>query len=382
MKKIVGIIGAAAVLASSVFAVDLAARVYMTGEVVSGSSADGSNVELFKLKSADQKDADALVLSANLDNAGAQFQFWYKYDGTDGMQNLSIRSANLWFKPIDQIKITVGDLSVGTLKEQLHWWKDPIGANYGEAKSWAGKYSSYATVEAAGVNIDVTPIDGLLITAGIAPGADNAWITFSDPISVLAYGVGATYNLQGATDLPITIAASWRDAGKGDTKVLAIGGSYGSAWSDGFYGMLNARFNIGKNDHTWWSSDNEVSFRGVALDNYFKYTAGAFVAELRAPVIIRFSGNDDDPSYMEFSARVKYALDGFTPYFLFGSDLDNDGEIAFNDTFGDDFNIELKPGVQCNVGACSIDIAALVSIGRGPDRVIGWSVPFELSVAF
>ncbi|MBR1639452.1 MAG: hypothetical protein IJ688_08710 [Treponema sp.] len=381
MKKIVMGIAALA-CAVSMFAVDFSARVYMTGDVASGSSADGSNVELLKLKSADQKDADALVLSGSSDNAGAQFQFWYKYDGTDGMQSLSIRSASLWFKPIDQLKITVGDLSVGTFKEQLHWWKDPTGANYGESKSWAGKYSSYATVEAAGINLEITPIDGLWIAAGVAPGADKAWITFSDPISVLAYGVAATYNLQGVTDLPISLGVSWRDAGKGETKILAIGGTYGNAWSDGFFAMLNARFNISKNDHTWWSSDNEVSFRGVALDNYFKFNAGAFCAELRAPVIIRFSGNDDDPSYMEFSARVKYALDGFTPYFLFGSDIDNDGEIAFNDTFGDDFNIELKPGIQFNVGSCSIDLAALISIGRGSDRVIGWSVPFELSVAF
>lgn len=375
---------AAIAMAASMFAVDLAARVYMTGDVISGSSADGSSVEVFKLKSANQKDADALVLSGNLDNAGAQFQFWYNYNGTDGMTSLSIRSANLWFKPIDMLKITVGDLSVGTLKEMLHWWKDPIGANYTESTSWSGKYSSYATVEAAGINFDLTPIDGLLITAGIAPGCDNAWLTLGDSTNVLAYGVGATYNLQGATDLPISIAASWRDAGKGNTKVLAIGGSYGSAWSDGLYAMLNARFNISANDHAWWSSTGDVTFRGVALDNYFKFTAGAFVAQLRAPVIIRFSGNDDDPSYMEFSAKVQYALDGFTPYFLFGSDLDNAGEIPFNDAFGDAFNIELKPGVTFNVGACSIDLAALISIGAdsGSGRTIGWSVPFEMSVAF
>jgi len=381
MKKIVMGIAAIA-MAASIFAVDFAGRVYMTGDVISGSSADGSNVELLKLKSADQKDADALVISGNSDKAGAQFQAWYKYDGTDGGQSLVVRSASIWFKPIDQIKITVGDLSVGTFKEHLHWWKDPIAANYTESKSWAGKYSGYATVEAAGINCEITPVDGLWIAAGVAPGADKAWVTFSDPIATLAYGVAATYNLQGATDLPITLGASWRDAGTDDTKILAVGGTYGNEWSEGFFAMLNARFNIGKNDHAWWSSDNEVAFRGVALDNYFKFTTGALCAELRAPVMIRFSGNDDDPSYMVFSARVKYALDGFTPYFLFGSDLDNDGEIAFNDTFGDDFNIELKPGVQFNVGSCAIDLAALISVGRGADRVIGWSVPFELSVAF
>jgi len=369
MKKIVMGIAAIA-MAASIFAVDFAGRVYMTGDVISGSSADGSSVEILKLKSSDQKDADALVVSGNIDDkAGAQFQFWYNYAAGDKTPKL--RNTNLWFKPIDQLKVTIGDVSVTTITETLHYWKDPTGDSIADSRSWAGKYSSYATVEGAGVALDITPIDGLWIGAGVAAGTDTAFVTIPSEgdAAIKAYGLGVKYDLAGATDLPIVIAASWRDEGTDARKILAIGGTYGARYAEGFYAMVNARLNI--ND----------GLKGIAIDNHFRFASGAFEAQLRAPVIIRLAGTDDDPSYLEFSGKVSYALDGFTPYLLFGSDINNAGEIAFNN-FGDDFTLTIKPGVTCNVGACALDVAAKIDISSGSEKTIAWSVPFEASVAF
>ena len=73
MKKIV--MGAAALLcAASMFAVDFAAKVQMAGSI---AKKNGDNVDFITLDKKDQKDADALVISASTDKAGANFQFWY-----------------------------------------------------------------------------------------------------------------------------------------------------------------------------------------------------------------------------------------------------------------------------------------------------------------
>ena len=149
MKKIIA--GAVAVAcAASMFAVDFAARNYMSGSIAGG---DKDSAYIWKLNASDQKDADALVLSVAGETAGAAMQFWYKYDGISnnsgtagthdqeswgdpqevfgirGSSNqvLRVRSVSVWFKPIDMLKITVGDVSTKLFGETLHYWKDPAG---------------------------------------------------------------------------------------------------------------------------------------------------------------------------------------------------------------------------------------------------------------
>ncbi|MCR4734084.1 MAG: hypothetical protein K5829_03645 [Treponema sp.] len=400
MKKIVVIIGAAAVLASSVFAVDTAARVYMKGNVASGGK--DADTKFFELQSSNQKDADALVLSANLDNAGAQFQFWYKYDGKSGdaskvgpkvnqeswgdeaevmgikgsaNQVIRVRSARLWFKPVDMLKITAGDLDISMYKEMLHWWKDPIGTAWNQ---YYNGYSGAPVVDGAGFSCELTPIDGLWIALAGAAGTDTATLLIKnsgdDKLAYNQWGFGAKYNLSAVADLPLSIGVSWRDNGYNDWKVLGIGADYGNPWADGLYAMVNGRLRFNEGD--------AGKLDGITVDNYFKFTAGAFQAHLRAPVTIRLADNDD--SWLVWSAKVQYALDGFTPYFLFGNDLDNKGAWMLSDKFGDTFNMQLKPGVATNVGACSIDLAVKIDIPAKDDLYgsFAWSVPFELSVAF
>ena len=418
MKKIVGIIGTAAVLASSIFAVDLAAKVYMTADVLSG---DKDHVELFNLHSADQKDKDALVISANTDNAGAQFQFWYKYDGKSGdahkgayeaidnswetettsgygikdsaNQVIRVRSAYLWFKPIEALKITVGDIDVGNYKEYFDYWKAPI------ATAWSGDYNGYssaALASGAGFLCELTPIDGLWIGLAGAAGTDVSSIALSwadgtaddNKFRYNAWGAGVKYDLNGLAGIPLSVGVSWRDNGKDDWKVLAIGADYGNEYAEGLYAMVNGRLRFNEGDNG--------KLDGITIDNYFKYSVGALKAQLRAPVTIRLA--DDDPSWLVWSAKVSYALDGFTPYLLIGNDLDNKGAYLFGDgasmwwgkvSPSESFGMQIKPGVSFNVGACSIDVAVkldvLSKIDNGADHSkVGFkfAVPVELGVEF
>lgn len=376
MKKIVGIIAAAA-MAASVFAVDFNARVYMTGNIANGtidSNGDDKKegaVNFWNLAKQDQKDADALVLSANGDKAGAQFQMWYQYTGGDAA--LNIRSTSLWFKPIDMLKVTIGDVDVGTYCEQIDCWKVATGK-----KASDFGYSSYATVNGAGLSAELTPIDGLWITAGVvaAPGNNMASITFNDnkeDETYGAYGVATKYSFNNLLGIPLSAAISWRDEGKNNAKILAIGGDYSNG---GFYGMLNARLRFEKETEL-----SDVSLGGIALDNYFKYSVGALNIQARLPITIRGFGSDKtDLSYMYYEAKVTYAFDSFNVYL----DIENDHACIFDknsakETFLD---MNVQPGVTFNVGSCALDVGLNVDVPNKKTANIEWSIPFTASVAF
>lgn len=407
--------GAAALLcAASMFAVDFAATVHMEGQVAGGAVTDGTSdtTYIWNLNKKDQKDADALKLSVNGDQAGANFQFWYNYSGA-GTDALQVRSTSIWVKPIDMLKITVGDVSNATFTEMLHWWKDPIGQNWNadaddaNLMSWDGVYQNYATVEGSGILAELTPVDGLTITAGIAAGAGNNFITFTENVdraTVGAYGASVKYNLNGVAGIPVNIAVAWRDAGNDGNKVLAIGADYGNAFAEGFYGFLNARmlFDRGLRSgsysySSYFSTDNtKVKLSGICFDNFFQFKSGAMTVALRAPFVLRgLAGSladgtkldaSNDPSYMFWSAKFSYALDGLTIYVGAGSDYDDSRNawIFYKENAADTFNVTIHPGVTFNVGACAFDIGARIDIkdAVANKRPIAWSIPFAATIGF
>ncbi len=359
MKKIV--IGLAALAcAASMFSADVAARVVMEGSLAGG---DKNATYLWQLNKKDQKDADAAIISVSGDKAGANFQLWYNYAGDDAA--LKVRSTNLWFKPADMVKVTVGDVSSGAwFGNTLDYWKNPVGGSIAAYNSWGAKFSSYATVEGSGVMVEVTPVAGLTINGGITAGAGNKFVNIAkDATSVAKYGVGAMYAI---ADMPLTVGVTYRDDGKGADKLVSVGAKYGNPYGDPFHTSINARMRF---------ENKELA--GITVDNYFKYATGAVACYFRAPVTIRL--NDD--SYLDWSAKVTYAMDGFTPYLFIGSDIDNAGAYNFKD-FGNTFEMQIQPGVTLNVGTCALDIAAKVNVGPTADHPISWALPFTASVSF
>lgn len=386
---------AVAAMATSMFAADVAATVQMEGSLAGG---DKDSTYIWKLNKKDQKDADAAIISVSGDKAGAQFQLWYNYNAgkeadivieepkawetaeLDGKMvsitgGLQIRNTNVWFKPIDMLKVTVGDVSSGAwFGNTLDYWKNPVGGKKDDFNSWGAKYSSFATVEGCGVMAELTPIEGLVINGGITAGVGNSFVTIahnSGNATVAAYGVGAKYTLG---NLPLTAGVTFRDSGKDEVKLLSVGVMYGGAYADGFHTSINARLRM--------NEGNAGKLDGITIDNYFRFGAGALAACLRAPVTIRTANTDADPSYMVFSAKVSYGLGTFTPYLLFGSDLDNNNAIVLT-KFADTFQMQIQPGVTCNVGSCALDVAARINIAdKAANNAVSWSIPFTAKVSF
>jgi hypothetical protein len=395
MKKIVGILAVAAVFASSVFAANISARVVMEGSIAGG---DKDKTSFWTLNEKEQKDADAMIVSVAGDNAGAQYQIWYKYDAS-GAAAVNTRNTNLWFKPHETLKITIGDFDIGTYKETIDWWKAGQGERADAHSPWS--WSGFATVCGSGLNIEYTPIAGLWLNAGVTAKPGSSFATLSKENTYEAYGAGAKYQF---ADIPMSAALTWRDAGKGKEKILAIGADYGNNWAPGFYGFLNARLRFenisyskinnavtepGKVQEKTWDCGQTLS--AVVFDNYFKYALdNGLKFQLRAPVTLRMvsdmkDGDEvaskwgySDPSWMSFELFVTYPVGAFTVYF----DVENDNAITFDKAFADKvLNMNIKPGVQFSVGACALDVGFQVGLGEGA-KAFSWSVPFLAQIAF
>ena len=127
MKKIVGLLAAAAVLATSVFAADVSAKVRVGGnifEAAPSSNEKGDDATALKLFNADTishtYDAPFATLSTSTDNAGGTVKFVRK-DVKDQGAYLSYGDVTVWFKPIDMLKITAGKPDYAMNKETIDW---------------------------------------------------------------------------------------------------------------------------------------------------------------------------------------------------------------------------------------------------------------------
>lgn len=371
---------AAAACAASMFAVDISSTVKMDTTIVGG---DKDKVEFLKVNNKDQKDSDALIFSANIDDkAGGNFQFWYRFDGTDGgalyrdetkaeagtsagswedgnlnaPHGVRIRSVNVWFKPISQIKVTVGNIAMDSYKEQIFWWHGVYGAKPGSWGAFGGNY-----IEGVGAKAEITPIDGLLIEAGIFPGIDTAFLSTAKDYGYKGYGAKVKYNF-GVGSATVIFA----DKGKDAQKLLGVGADFTGV--DGLYAFANFNLNLSKD-----------GIAGLSLDDYIKYSVDAFTVQAHLPFVLYKDGDKFVPGILA-TVKVSYALDACTPYFMATTEPDGDAGWVLNDSFS--FSMTFQPGVTFNVGAAAFDLAARIDVAapKGADATVTWKVPCAITV--
>jgi len=143
MKKIVGILAAAALIATSVFAADVSAQVRIAGDIFSydGTAIDGKDGKaagsFSMLRAATQSQpywTPYITLSTSTDEAGAEVKF---ITGGDGSTDVSIDRSNVWFKPLDFLTVKAGFQGYNMNQEDIDW-TNPTGAeSWGYAVSYA-----------------------------------------------------------------------------------------------------------------------------------------------------------------------------------------------------------------------------------------------------
>lgn len=429
MKKIV--MGMAAVaMAASIFAVDFAAHVEADGDIAKGTITTGDNssytLGAFAFQDNDQKDADLLEVAFTGDKAGAAF----KFNGLSSGSALNVRAIKTWFKPVEQLTISVGNVGLYLYTERVNWWKVPTGNHVDNGWEEYGPYSSASGLKESGgftaeLNLDV--LNGLYIGAGVAPGfGGGTWFSAEKgkDASLLAYGAVAKLQI---TDT-VSAGIAWRDDGTNAPKWLTVGADFGN-WGTPYYGFLQGRVLFDDNSvacswaqykgwgywdndlNQWFGSDSDefkakypeesgfnskadakgMALRGIVIDNYFSYNFGAVKLEATIPVTIRgFADKEaNDPSYMTARIKVTAPLDACTVGIVVGSNeglnetgsSDANGFWTLDKNFGDNFTFYANPYVSFNVGSAAISVGAEVGAKPKANKVV-WALPFTTSVSF
>ncbi len=374
MKKIVGILAVAA-MATSLFAVDVSARLVEKGSLAGGVQ-DGATY-LFGMGKTHQKDNDLVEFQVASDKAGAFFRLWADLGDDEAVK---LRHANFWFKPVDMLKITIGRSAPGLYTERIDWWKVGTGVKIEDYNGWGGPGRYSSSLDGYGVMFELTPVDGLYIAAQVCPGVGNAFFTKPNEgdATYSKYGILAKYQIADA----ISAGAQFRDNGKDSWKLIRAGIEFGN-WGTTYYGFLQPVFLLN-------NKAKDSGLDGITIDNYFSYNFGFMNLQARIPVTIRLTGDDGDTSYIVYNIKASFPQSGWTPYVQISSlDLDDDGTftncgtarsaIRFDDF---KFNTSLKFGASLSVGAVGLDVAAVVNIDTVENAKLGWYVPFVASIGF
>lgn len=362
MKKGLLILVTLAMLGTFAFA-DMSASVYMTGSLYGTAG--------MVINNADQKDADMLQFSISGETTGASFCLYAK--AAEGA--VSSRKAVLWWKPISMLKLSIGNVGGYGYTEQLNWWKVPMGGSIAQALSWEKRYSSASTGEAGGIQIDLDPMAGLTLTAGVYPGFGNPTLIDGEMDANTAYGLQVKYAIPGFG----SVLAALRDDGLDDSKLIRVGCDINAV--PNLYAFLTAIMLM--DDHTASEPDSDMMLRGVSIDNYIKYSMDKLTIQARFPVTLRLTGDTGDDSYMLWRVKVSYAMDKVTPY-LSAETVDY---VPLNlAAVGDTFSITIQPGVNVSIDKGSIDLSLKVDVlpddGISTTDEITWSIPFEARISF
>jgi hypothetical protein len=334
-----------------------AVSVYATGSIASGAS--GGDVDFFKIDNTDQKDSDLLTFSYNADGkAGANFRLYTKLADDTSVDS---RKLNLWFKPVDTLKVSIGeDIQSGLYTEQIQWWHVTDVAAF----SSAGWSSDANFGGAAALALQITAIPNLTIDLGVSPGAGNWFLPAGEASGNTDYGIVAKYKVEGFG----SFGAAFRNDGDGETKFLR--GGLDVTMVPGLYAFetVIARF------------DGDFALEGVAFDTYAKYTAGNFYAALYLPVVLRLTGDTGDDSYLRFDLKTGYKLsDNFTPFIRFQQDGDegsakgiNFGDVAFSPNFGigADYTIQ------------KVSFTTYIGITLADGEYASFNIPFSARISF
>ena len=349
MKKIVGILAAAAVLATSVFAAEVSAGVRLAGSLF---NYDGTDVSALKLTHENQFYHAPIAFSISDDKAGGTLKLTDKArgNGDDDIDDQLAKKAEpakasqalvtssawqIWFKPVDALKLTFGCYKNTLNQESIGWYRSDSGIG-----DDGGAQGSYVAT--------IAPVDGVSVDLLFGNTFGSPWFNGADN-SVAEFGLMFKYSADFGT-----IGALF-DA-KDTFKDLKFGASFaGSADAISYWINVLGYY--------------KEEFTKVRAELFGAYSQDALSLKLFVPFNFNVGATGAN-AQIDLGAvfRLDYAMDSITVYL----------EAADNDFLADDFSMSIKPGIKANVGCCAIDLG--VNIGASSKVTI--DVPLELKVTF
>ena len=395
MKKIVGLLAAAAVLATSVFAADVSAQVKINGSLFDYNGAavdkkDGKEAGSFSLLTAKGNNdwEEYAKLAVSTDNAGAQVKFWANAKDDD----LKIKEYQVWFKPIDMLKITAGHQDININKETIEYGGciNGFGTDFG--------YSINVAVDAFSLDVGFgTTKNGYFFTDAVGycgTSEDPAFAFIRDLYAKAAYSadfgtIGAFFELKGKTLNEEKTAA-------GDPQTVRFGAGYKNTFDAlTIFADVTGTSKSGEGEKLQAIGFPKDGVFGLAFDAFVQYAQDALTAKAYLwGDIANFDNKNEkgDKDIMAnnnfvlgFKGRVDYKLDnGLTVYGFFKNGNFLQKELKAEDTEKSSvFVAEIKAGLSGSVGIAGWDVAIDLNTGKGGkyDK-LSVSMPCVISCSF
>ena len=371
MKKIVGIIGAA-LLASSIFAVDFSAGVRLQGSLF---DFDSSTKEFDFLKEEHVNEFYHLPFSFSVsgDKAGGQLKFSDKGSVLTGSElkdgklevtkednkYLVTDAWSIWFKPVDILKITVGRWSTNLNQEHIGWCNTDSGIEsdgYALSLNTAGFGWDLFFAPGNGKYWLTAPKDGDVSVAELYTkvqyGADfgtiNAFFNAKNTFKDFRFGVG--YNAGSLLPVGLWVNVIGIYAGEKFERIRAEADVSTNFGSIGWELFIAGGYHM----ETALNGNNFTGVEGWHVGgSYYLPKKRAFVG-----------------AYTKFSIPV----DAFGFYV----------EIKDADFLKDDFELNVKPGFNVNVGAATVGVAldTTIKAPKNGDASVKIGMPLEFKISF
>ena len=347
MKKIVGILAAAAVAASA-FAVDFSAGVRLEGSLFNYA---GNTIKLFQEAHVNEFYQAPISFSISDDKAGGQL----KISNVKGDAAVTADAWSIWFKPVDILKVTVGRWSTNLNQEHIGWCNTDSGIEkdgYALSLSTAG-FSWDIFLASGNGNYFFEKADG--VDAAIAEfytkvqyGADfgtvNAFLNAANNFKDFRFGAG--FNFGSTLPVGLWINAIGTYAGNDFQRIRAeadVSTSFGSiGWE---------LFVAGGYDMKAGTQNYNDTFTGVegwhVGGTYYRAEPAAFLG---------------------FYTKFSIPADALNFYV----------EIKDGDVLAKDFSMTVKPGFTTNVGCCAIECAVEATLAKS----FALNVPVNFKVMF
>ncbi len=321
MKKIIAVTAMAAVVAASAMAVEMSAQAKLSGKVL---NYDGSQFSMFTMdEQAPIYDGGTGVsFSLNGEKAGGSFRIHGpNYHGA----NFRLDGIGIWAKPIDMLKIQVGDWGYGVNKEDITWSR----INF----DWVG---------GGAFNFQLAPVAGLTLDVGfssdfIMNGDLNGALTFQ-----VAYGAdfGSVKALGKIAKDVYNFAAEY--AGNVGPVYLVVNGGVGIASS-----------NVSIVDGSVYA---KYAADALAVKGYVYYGNKPSVSDTALA------------NTLKVAAKVEYNL-GAVGLFA---------QVSADDLIEDSFaGVKVNPGVTFAIGESNWKVGAEMKIGS----TFSIGVPVEVSIS-
>ena len=343
MKKIVMGIAAVA-MAASMFAADVSGRVHLDTKVfdtrpatVNNSPNPSSHTVLSRPASMGwDEDNTFLKFAASTENSGAEL--WLQTEDAKFVQ------YSIWFKPVDALKVTIGDIFI----------QDGVRGTFG----WWDYSVIYKHQNAVLVNANVGPVALEVACANLLNWGAKGYAMLGD------FWLGATFGLGDAGSLKVVATK-----GKGVTlKCYGLNG-----WDDKTNGSGNLTAGIAYDNMPWqttgYNASAFVKFNGDwKFERVFGQVNGQLILDAVNLRLVNVYAYDTKFTY-GFLARAELkTIDNVTPF------VELRGQSIMNKA------LDARLGCETAVGGCSITTYIDVDMTFGGTTNVLLPVEFQFNL--